>query len=85
MKKIILTESQIDRVIKNLVTERLGVPENLVDASLSLFEQITAQIDNLNYNRPDDVDDDDRTYEFRVDGKYQIKDQNYTKVNVNFN
>ena len=54
MKYIILTENQIKSVINHAINERLGVPDNLINTSHTIYNMIVNEIPKLDFNNPED-------------------------------
>jgi uncharacterized protein YgfB (UPF0149 family) len=47
MAKIIITERQMDLIVKNLLSEAVGVPEHIIESAEELYEIITNQLKRL--------------------------------------
>jgi uncharacterized protein YgfB (UPF0149 family) len=48
MGKIILTERQIELIVKNLLNEAVGVPEHIIESAEELYEIVTNELKRLN-------------------------------------
>lgn len=48
MAKIIITERQMDLIVKNLLSEAVGVPEHIIESAEELYEIVTNQLKRLN-------------------------------------
>jgi hypothetical protein len=58
MGKIIITENQFNQLTKKLLSEAVGVPENILDEGRELYEIVKDQLKNLT----------------SIDGEYEIED-----------
>jgi hypothetical protein len=70
MAKIIITERQMDLIVKNLLSEAVGVPENIIEEGKRLFDIVKNQLKNLT----------------SIEGEYEIEDIeiDLTVSDVNF-
>jgi hypothetical protein len=70
MGKIIITENQFNQLTKKLLSEAVGVPENILDEGRELYEIVKDQLKNLP----------------SIDGEYEIEDIeiDLTVSDVNF-
>lgn len=64
------------------LTEILGVPENLMDTSFSLFDKIIEQIYRLPNKSFDLEFNDSVSFNFEIYGNYKVGNQSFTTVNV---
>ncbi len=69
MAKIIITEKQMDSIVKNLLSEAVGVPEHIIESAEELYEIVINLLKNM--------DDYDNKQEFSVDD-LDLKISDYT-------
>ena len=50
MRKILVTEAQLQGVIKNTITEALGVPDNIIRSAISVYNEFMNKLRNKNYS-----------------------------------
>lgn len=67
MKNIIITESQL-----RLITEALGVPDNILDAAEKLYDRVEGHIKT--------IDETEEEYEFTGDLDFEIGDKKKVKI-----
>lgn len=63
--------------MKKRINEALGVPENIVESAIKLYEYVFAFISSLR-----DIDSDD-SYKTQIIGNFRISDMNLSKINLN--
>jgi hypothetical protein len=78
MRKVLITEEQLQRVIKNTVTEALGVPENIINTSLSVYNEFMNQLRNKDYS----YNSSDETYHFSIPMNLTISDFNISEIMI---
>ena len=62
--------------MKKRINEALGVPENIIDSAIKLYDYIFAYISSL-----DNIESEDN-YKIQINGNFRISDMNLTKINL---
>jgi len=77
MAKIILTEKQLGLITKQIISERLGVPESILESAQTLYDIITDYLKRLNTK--------EEGYTLMKDVDLQIADLNVNELILNVN
>ena len=78
MRKVLITEEQLQRVIKNTVTEALGVPDNILNTSLSVYNEFMRQLRNKEYS----FNTSKATYNFSIPMDFTIADYKISEIMI---
>jgi hypothetical protein len=65
--------------MKRRINEALGVPENIIQSAIKLFDNFIEYLSSL-----DEIDSQDK-YETELVGDYRISDMKLNRINLNFN
>lgn len=77
MAKIILTENQFSSLTKKLLSERLGVPDSILESAQTLYDIVTDYFKKLNTK--------EESYTLTIDVDLQIADLNVNELILNVN
>ena len=69
MKKIILTERQLDQLSKKLLSEAVGVPKGIMEAGEKLYYRVLDLLKSINYESED--------YEFELTNENSLRISKY--------
>jgi hypothetical protein len=75
MAKIIITEKQMDLLTKKLLSEAVGVPENILDKGRELYEIVKNELKNLT-----SIEGEYEIEDIEID--MTISDVNFTNLNI---
>jgi hypothetical protein len=75
MAKIIITEKQMDLLTKKLLSESVGVPENILDDGRKLFDIVKNQLKTLN-----SIESEYQIEDIEID--LMVSDVNFTHLNL---
>lgn len=75
MGKIIITENQFNQLTKKLLSEAVGVPENILDKGKELYEIVKDQLKNLT-----SIEGDYEIEDIEID--LTVSDVNFTHLNM---
>jgi hypothetical protein len=74
----ILKESELRLSIRQVLLERLGVPEGILETAENLYEDIIRELDQNTFN------ENEKEYEFNFNANYKISDLEIDSVKVYF-
>jgi hypothetical protein len=74
----ILNNIPYEKTTKNKINEAVGVPENIIDSAINLYDYIFAYISSLR-----DIESKDE-YKTQIIGNFRISDMNLIKINLKF-
>ena len=81
MKKVIrLTESDIQKIVKRIITEKLGVPDNISETAESVVNFMISSFSKD--NRP--MNADETPNEISYMGRFKINDYEFYEVSIDF-
>jgi hypothetical protein len=77
MRKVVkLTEGDVRRIAQRIITERLGVPENIAETARLIYDGLMKEFSS------EDLNSQSREYKILVMGDYQISDYKFNKIIV---
>ena len=75
MAKIIITEKQMDLIVKTLLSEAVGVPKNILESGKQLYDLIADELKNINTN--------EENYNFEFDDvEIIVSDITFDNINL---
>lgn len=75
MKKVIrITESDFHKIVKRILTEKMGVPDNITQTGVQIYDALIHQLNSREY------DESDGDYEITIDNIFKIGDYEFDEV-----
>jgi hypothetical protein len=68
---------ELNKIIKKVLREAVGVPEGIVETAELVYGQLMSELKSLN-----SISEDDEKLHFRLNGDYQISDYKFKKIDL---
>jgi molecular chaperone GrpE (heat shock protein) len=68
---------ELNKIIKKILREAVGVPEGIVETAELVYGQLMSELKSLN-----SISEDDEKFHFRLNGDYQISDYKFKKIDL---
>ena len=68
---------ELNKIIKKVLREAVGVPEGIVETAELVYSQLMNELKSLG-----SIDEDDEKLHFRLNGDYQISDYKFKKIDL---
>ena len=83
-KNIIITENHLDIIVNKLLTEKMGVPEGIIDSAKLVYKQVLQSLKDMPPNGRALNTSNDDNIEFNLKGDYRISDANFDRLSFVF-
>jgi hypothetical protein len=85
-KNIIIKENHLDILVNKLLTEKMGVPEGIIDSAKLVYKQVLQSLKNMPSNKRvlNPKQGEESQDEFNLKGNYRISDANFNKLSFIF-
>ena len=68
---------ELNKIIKKVLREAVGIPEGIVETAELVYGQLMSELKSLN-----SISEDDEKLHFRLNGDYQISDYKFKKIDL---
>jgi len=84
-KNIIIRESHLEKIVNKLLTEKMGVPEGIIDSAKLIYSQVVDILGSEKQNKTLGLKDHQATVEYDLTGDYRISDSEFDSLSFLFN